>query len=65
MTSVRRVIYCPKCNGENIETKCLNPRVERISMDDLGGPRVVNAVWNPSMFKVTCQDCGYTKEYVQ
>lgn len=61
------VVYCPKCQGRDIDRKLVSPlpQPHMVSMDELGqGPfTVVPAVLQTSRWRATCQGCGYFVEY--
>lgn len=60
-----RTIFCPKCNSKDVTEKRMTPLpTTLVSMDKLGAiPMAVPTVLQQSLWRATCEDCGYFVEY--
>lgn len=62
-----RIVYCPKCNSENIKYERLTkPEPERVSMDEWARqtfPSSQPLVLRFDKWQVKCADCGYAVDY--
>jgi hypothetical protein len=60
------VVYCPKCDGEDVEVVCTDqPRVERVSMDALPHHAPASyCVTSHRSYRATCRVCGYARDYL-
>lgn len=61
-------IYCTKCGSERVEDVILNlPEPEKESIDefieDVGKMRLVTTEMKYYNHRITCLDCGYSREY--
>lgn len=61
------IIYCPKCQSRNVKTDVVEvprPLPYEVSMDALANmPNTVDAVLRTSLWRASCQECGYSLEY--
>ena len=66
----RTIVFCPKCNCEEIKTVRVDLNAEntsRVSMDDYEASRggAVPAVMVSRHYRMICAGCGYSVDYAE
>lgn len=63
-----KIIFCPKCNGEDVEITIIEPpKTKRVSIDDVPAESLnvqgFELIHHDTTYKATCKNCGYTKTW--